>query len=140
MDSKSKTLSENIPTLPFGGGSLCDCKGGLPKNGGGLAKGTGGLAQSAKRGKRGSGSPVKYAQRIQHEVGGGADLTDGVGAGSETESETESETDEEDGEFVTQERIDNKEGWARVLEELYAPGGMKAEKAARDWVTRLKGI
>jgi len=38
---------------------------------------------------------------------------------------------------VTQERIDNKEGWARVLEELYAPGGMKAEKAARDWQARF---
>ena len=120
MDSKSKTLSENLPT---GGGSLCDCEGGLPKNGGGLPKNGGGLAQ----GKR------KYAEWIQREVGGGGDS-------SETESETESETDEEDGEFVTQERIDNKEGWARVLEELYAPGGMKAEKAARDWQARWRSI
>ena len=69
---------------------------------------------------------IYYAEWIQREVGGGGDS-------SETESETESETDEEDGEFVTQEKIDNKEGWARRLEELYAPGGMKAEKAAREW-------
>ena len=41
MDSKSKTLSENLPT---GGGSLCDCEGGLPKNGGGLAKVGGGFS------------------------------------------------------------------------------------------------
>ena len=55
MDSKSKTLSENLPT---GGGSLCDCEGGLHKNGGGLPKGPGGLAP----GKR------KYADWIQREV------------------------------------------------------------------------
>jgi hypothetical protein len=117
MESTSHVLSENLPT---GGGSLCDCEGGLPKNGGGLAKGTGGLAQ----GKR------KYAEWIQREV-------DGVGRESETESESESEMDEEDGEFVTQERIDNVEGWDRVLEELYAPGGMKAVKTAIDWQRRL---
>ena len=67
MDSKSKTLSENLPP---GGGSLCDCSpkgGGLPKNGGGLAKG---LSQ----GKR------KYDEWIQREV-------DGVAAGSDDESE-----------------------------------------------------
>ena len=75
MDSKSKTLSENLPT---GGGSLCDCEGGLPKNGGGLAKDGGGLSQ----GKR------KYAEWIQREV-------DGVAAGSETDDD-ESEYGEED--------------------------------------------
>jgi len=77
MDSESKTLSENLPT---GGGSLCDCKGGLPKVGGGLPKVGGGLAFSLARGKR------KYAEWIQRE-GGGED------AGSETD---ESEYGEED--------------------------------------------
>ena len=77
MDSESKTLSENLPT---GGGSLCDCKGGLPKVGGGLPKVGGGLAFSLARGKR------KYAEWIQREVGG-------EDAGSETD---ESEYGEED--------------------------------------------
>jgi hypothetical protein len=77
MNSKSKTLSENLPT---GGGSLCDCEGGLPKVGGGLPKNGGGLAFSLARGKR------KYADWIQREVDGGD-------AGSETD---ESEYGEED--------------------------------------------
>ena len=77
MDSKSTILSENLPP---GGGSLCDCDGGIPKNGGGIAKVGGGLAFSLARGKR------KYEGWIQREVGGGD-------AGSETD---ESEYGEED--------------------------------------------
>jgi len=79
MNSKSKTLSENLPT---GGGSLCDCEGGLPKVGGGLPKNGGGLAFSLARGKR------KYEGWIQREV-------DGVGDLSETDDD-ESEYGEED--------------------------------------------
>ena len=79
MDSKSKTLSENLPP---GGGSLCDCKGGLPKNGGGLPKNGGGIAFSLARGKR------NYEGWIQREI-------DGVGDLSETDDD-ESEYGEED--------------------------------------------
>ena len=67
MDSKSKTLSEN---LPFGGGSLCDCEGGLPKVGGGLPTNGGGLAFSLARGKH------KYEGWIQREVDGVGDLSE----------------------------------------------------------------
>ena len=75
-------MSENLPT---GGGSLCDCEGGLPKNGGGLAKVGGGLAFSLARGKR---NQRKYEGWIQREV-------DGVGDLSETDDD-ESEYGEED--------------------------------------------
>jgi len=124
MDSKSKTLSEILPT---GGGSLCDCEGGLPENGGGLAKNGGGLAQ----GKR------KYAEWIKKEVGGGADLTDEVGGSSGDESE--SVTDEEDGEYVTEDRINNPNGidFDTQIAEQYEPDGVKAVKVAKEWAERF---